>query len=103
MDSGKEVGGPGQVLDGQFEEQFLAGAAGSHLLGNRGVVGGGVFDRQIEDRRVGSEARYRELVDIAGKRAVVEHVAGDVVEPEARSGPVQGGGDGGHDGSSSCW
>ena len=52
-------------------------------LGDLLVVGVAAGDRLVEDRRVGGEAGDRELVDVALQGAVVEHLAGDVVEPEA--------------------
>ena len=48
-----------------------------------GVVGVAGADRLVEDRRVGRQAGDRQLVDVARQRAVVEHLARDVVEPKA--------------------
>jgi hypothetical protein len=45
------------------------------------VVGVGAADRLVEDGGVGGQPGYRQLVDVAAERPVVEHVASDVVEP----------------------
>jgi hypothetical protein len=93
----EEIGGPHEILDGQFEEEFLARDAAPHLLGDGVVVGGRAVQRLVEDRRVARETGEAELVDHAGERAVVEHRAGDRVEPEALAEPVQGERAGGHE------
>src|SRR3546814_18856990 len=53
------------------------------LLADAGVVGAAVADRLVEDRRVGGQPGDAVLVDVALQRAVVEDLAGDVVQPEA--------------------
>src|SRR5262249_28386739 len=60
------------------------------LLPNRCVVARAFLDGVVEDRRVGREARYRELFDVACERTRLERVAGDVVEPETLAAVVQG-------------
>ena len=79
----KQVGGPGDVLERQVEEERLARFALAQLLADRGVVGGAVLDGVVEDRRIRGEPRHRELVDVALERAAIQQVARDVVEPEA--------------------
>ena len=78
----EQVGGPAQVLDRELEEQRLALDPGRRLLADRVVVEAAA-DRLVEDRRVRREPGDRVLVDVALDHAVVEHLAGDVVEPEA--------------------
>src|SRR2546422_8027228 len=46
----KQIGGPGQVLQRQLEEQFLARPAFLDLLPDGGVVGRAVLDGVVEDR-----------------------------------------------------
>src|SRR5258707_236154 len=60
------------------------------LLLDRGVVRRAGLDRVVEDRRVGSQPRHRELPDVARERAVSKDVAGNVVEPETLSLVVEG-------------
>ena len=82
-DRSKQVGGPGEVLERQVEEQLPRPTCRLELLADGGVVGGAVLDGVVEDRRVRGEPRHRQLVDVAFERAAVQQVAGDVVEPEA--------------------
>ena len=69
VDRPEQVGGPGEVLERQLEEQLLARLALVELLADRGVVGGAVLDGVVEDRRVRGEPRDRQLVDVALERA----------------------------------
>ena len=78
----EQVGGPREVLDREVEEQPLARDPLLHLGGDRRVVERRVPEGEVVDRRVAREAGDRQLADIASERAVVEHAAGDVVEPE---------------------
>ena len=97
VDRGEEVGGVAQVGDRQLEEDPLGRSGADPLLGNGAgaelgdllVVGVAAGDRLVEDRRVRGQAGDRELVDVAGERAVAQHRAGDVVEPEALAQLVQ--------------
>src|SRR3546814_3333945 len=60
------------------------------LLADAGVVGAAVADRLVEDRRVGGQPGDAVLVDVALQRAIVEDLAGDVVQPEALADVAQG-------------
>src|SRR5262249_12809083 len=73
------------VLERQLEEQVLARLAVRNFLADRGVIGGAVLDRVVEDRRIGREPGDREVVYVAVQGAVVEQIARDVVEPKALS------------------
>jgi hypothetical protein len=84
---GEQVGGPLQVLDGEGEEHLLV-RAGPWCRSDHVVVGPG-GDRLVEDRRVGRQPGDRQFVDEPGDRPVVEHGAGDVVEPDALAQIVQ--------------
>ena len=79
----EQVGGPAQVGDRHLEEERLGVEALLAQLVHLVVVGVAGGDRLLEDRRVRRQARDRELVDVALQRPVVEHRAGDVVQPEA--------------------
>src|SRR6266850_2529891 len=68
-DRSQQIGGPGQILQRQLEEQFLARLAFLDLLPDRRVVGRAVLDGMVEDRRVGREPRHGQLVDVALERA----------------------------------
>ena len=68
-DRSKQVGGLGDVLERQLEEQLLARLEVLEFLADRGVVGGAVLDGVVEDRRVRGESRHRELVDVALERS----------------------------------
>jgi hypothetical protein len=70
-DRSKQIGGPRQILERQIEEQFLARLAFFDLLADRRVVGRAVLDGMVEDRRVGREARHRQLGDVAFERAAL--------------------------------
>src|SRR5690606_39805326 len=59
-------------------------------LADAGVVGAAAADRLVEDRRVGGQPGDAVLVDVALQRAVVEDLAGDVVQPEALADVAQG-------------
>ena len=82
VDRSKQIGGPREILECQLEEQILARLTLVELFADRRVVSGAVFDGVIEDRRIRSEPRHRQLVDIALERAAVQQIACDVVEPE---------------------
>jgi hypothetical protein len=79
----KEVGGPAQVVERQFEKQLLPRLALLELLADRGVVGSTVLDCMVKDRRVRGQPSHRQLVDIAPEHPAGQQVTGDVVEPDA--------------------
>src|SRR3546814_18005849 len=79
-----------QVLQRQLHEQRLVALPGGGLLADAGVVGAAVADRLVEDRRVGCQPGDAVLVDVALQRAVVEDLAGDVVQPEALADVARG-------------
>jgi hypothetical protein len=82
-DGPEQLRGPGQVRERQSEEQVLCRAGRGPAFGNVRVIGSGVLDRMIEDRGIRGEACDGELVDVALQGAVVQQLAGDVVEPQA--------------------
>src|SRR5262249_21087012 len=88
-DGTEEIGGPRQVLDGQLEEERLPRLALAYLLPDGRVVGRAVLDGVIEDGGIRGETGHGELVDVALERAVLQDVAGDIVEPEALAQVVQ--------------
>src|SRR6185436_4871448 len=89
MDRPEEIGGAGQVLDGELEEKLLTRETRRGLLADRRVVVVAVLDRVVEDRRVRGEPRDRQFPDVAGERPSGEEGARDVVEPEALARVVQ--------------
>ena len=70
IDRPKQVGGPGDVLQRQLEEERLARFA--FYLASRGWRRRrrAVLDGMVEDRRIGGQTGYRELGDVALERAV---------------------------------
>jgi len=52
VDWPKEVGGPAEVVERQFEKQLLPRLALLELLADRGIVGSAVLDGVVEDRWV---------------------------------------------------
>ena len=79
----EQIGRAVQILQRQVEEQIFAAHAGLDLLGDRRVIGRAVLEGEIEDRRVRGQPGHRKLGDIFLQGAVVQQVAGDVVEPNA--------------------
>jgi hypothetical protein len=96
VDRPEQVGGVGQVVDREREEQLLARAPGARQLADLIVVGVAGTDRLLEDGRVRGQSGDRVLGDVARQRAVAEHVAADVVEPEGLAELVQLAGGGVH-------
>jgi hypothetical protein len=82
-DGSKQVGGPRDVFKGQVEKEILAGFSPRQGLANHVIVGRAVLDGVIEDRRIRSQTRHRQFINVPFECAVVQQVAGDVVEPEA--------------------
>jgi hypothetical protein len=66
-----------------------SGETSSEAQPSTPVVGAALADRVLEDRRVRGETGDRELGDVARERAVVEHLARDVVDPQALPEVVQ--------------
>jgi hypothetical protein len=89
MDRREQIRGAAEILDGEVEEQTLAGRTAVELPADFRVVAGTVRDGVVEDRGVGGQAGDRQLVDVALQRAAIEQVAGDVVEPQALAEPVE--------------
>jgi hypothetical protein len=85
----EQLGGPGQVLQRQVEEQILARSARAHLLSDRVVVSGAVLDGVIEDRGIGGEPGPRKLADVVFQRPAAQQIARDVVEPNALAQTMQ--------------
>ena len=83
VDRPEQVRRARQVLDRQVEEQILGRSRLAKPGADRGVVGAALADGVVEDRRIRGEPGDRQLVQVARERTVVEHVARDVVEPEA--------------------
>ena len=52
VDGPEQIGGPREILKCQLEEQILARFTLVELFADRYIVGGAVFDRVIEDRRI---------------------------------------------------
>src|SRR5215210_3812299 len=78
----EEIGRLGQILAGELEEEILAGEARRGTAVDRVVVGA-ALDGQIEDRGVAGEPGDRKLFDVTPQGAVLQHLPGHVVEPEA--------------------
>ena len=93
----EEVGGSRQVAQRQLEEEIFAGAAGTGERRDLLVVGVALADGVLEDGRVRGQAGDRELADVARERPVVEHLPGDVVEPQALAEGLQLSGVGVHE------
>src|ERR1700734_1090931 len=82
MNRSEKIGGPGQVLQRQFEEQILSGESCPDKASNLRVVRFAAGDRMLKDSGIRGQTCNRKLVDVFLQRAVVEYVAGDVVEPQ---------------------
>ena len=82
VDGSKQIGGLGEVLQRQIEEERLARFSFRQIFADRGVVSGAVLDGVVEDRRIRGQPRHRQLVDVALERAAGQQIARDVVEPE---------------------
>src|SRR5213076_2472788 len=89
VDGPEEIGGAGQILERELEEELLAGEPRRGLLADGRVVVVAVLDRVVEDRRVRGEPRDRQLLHVPGERPAGEEGARDVVEPEALARVVQ--------------
>jgi hypothetical protein len=85
----EQVGGPHEIIQCQIKKKSFAGFSLCEFLANRDVVGSAVFEGVIKDRRVGGQSGHREFVDVTFKRAAVQQVTRDVVEPEALAQVVQ--------------
>ncbi len=72
-----------EVFEREFDEQVLARKARGRLAANRIVIEAAATDGAIENRRVGREPRDVEIIDVAAQGAVDQHLARNVVEPEA--------------------
>src|SRR5271165_6960960 len=83
MNRTEQIGGAGEILQCDLEEQVLTGLARPHPLADTGVIAGTVLDRLIEDRRVRGQSRDGQLADITFERAARQQIACDVVEPQA--------------------
>src|SRR5205085_8888740 len=83
MDRSEQVGSLSQIVTRELEERGLDRSPRIGGLVDRLVVPVAPTDRLIVDRRVRREPGDRELVDVALERPFREHVAGDVVEPDA--------------------
>jgi hypothetical protein len=85
----KQISRASQVFEGQFDEQFLAVESRLGLLTNAVIVSRRMGDSLVEDGRVRGQTGDGQLVDVASQRAVIEDLAGDVVEPNALAEIVQ--------------
>src|SRR5208337_3067938 len=83
VDRSEQIGSARQVLHRQLEKQSFTGKARTHEPANLGIVRFAMSDGVIEDRRIGRQARDRKTIDVAFKRAAIEKLARDVVEPDA--------------------
>jgi hypothetical protein len=72
VDGSKQIRGPGEVFDRQLEEQFLPRCAILGPFADRGIIGRAVLDGVVEDRRIRSKPRHRQLVDVALERAAIQ-------------------------------
>ena len=79
----EEIGGLPQILNCQFEEERLARFALFYFLADGAVIVVTVLDRMIEDRRIRSKTRDRQLMNVAFKCTAGQQTAGNVIEPEA--------------------
>jgi hypothetical protein len=89
IDRLEHAGGVPEVRQRQLEEGLLRLQPALVQLGDLLVVAVAAADRLVEDGRVRGQPGDRQLVDVALQRAVAEHVARDVVEPEALAELVQ--------------
>ncbi len=83
MNRTEQIGGAGEVLQCDLEEQVLTGLARPHPLADTGVIAGTVLDRLIEDRWVRGQSRDGQLADITFERAARQQISCDVVQPQA--------------------
>ena len=83
MNRTEEIGGAGEVLDRELEEDILGGLPFVGHRADGAVVSGAGADGTLEDGRVRSEPGNGHLLDVAGEHAGIEKIAGDVVEPDA--------------------
>ena len=81
----EEARGLCEIVNRQVEEQFLGPSTGVLRRLYVGVIGGAVFDRVVENGRVGGKPRHGKLADIARQRAGGHQIAGDVIQPKALS------------------
>ena len=89
MHGEEKVGSALQIVQRQLEEQGLVGQSLAHQRFDRRVVVGTLADGLFENCRIGSEAGDRQLGDHLLQPAAVQHVARDVVDPQALAGVVQ--------------
>jgi hypothetical protein len=83
MDRSKQVCRLGEILESQFEEEFLTRLPFLEFLANRGIIGSTVLDSVLEDCRVRGQARNGQLVNVAFERAARQQVACYVIQPDA--------------------
>ena len=81
----KAVCRPAKISHGEFEKDLLRLGSGFGEFRDLAVVVAAAGNRLVEDRGVGSQAGHRVVGDVPLERAVVEHRAGYVVNPETLS------------------
>jgi len=96
VDRPKQVGRPPEVLDRDLEEGLLGSQPAGPERRQGLVVERRVLDREVEDRGVARQPRDVEVADVTGQRAVIEHPAADLIEPEALADMGEAGGGSGH-------
>ena len=90
VDTRERVSRAAQVVDGQREEEILPPEPGIDQVADGLVIGIAAVDGLVVDGGVRRQARHRQIGDVAIERAAVEQIPGDVVEPQALAGAVQG-------------
>ena len=77
----KQLGGANQIVERQRKKDILIGLR-RRAARNIRIIGRTFPDCLIEDRRVGGQPGHGKFIDVAFQHPVVQHVAGDVVEPK---------------------
>src|ERR1700754_490669 len=82
MDRRKQVGSTTKVLDHQPEHDFLGRCTFRPFAGDLGIVVRTTGDRLGENGRVRRQAGDREVAYVRLEQAGVDHVPGDVIQPQ---------------------
>ena len=74
--TGLKFRGAAQIGERELEEEVVALESAVGEFGHLVVVGVTAVHRLVEDRRVRRQSGDRELVDVGGERALIEHRPG---------------------------